>query len=151
LAAIGRETAETASLPGTVSDAQRAEIMAREKKLMTEWRAELKGLVAQDPKSIWADDAQYVVAVLNAENPQEEIKELEELLARYPDFKIEDWTKKYVIIVPSNISPAMATVDLCVLYKKMGELDKLRSTCEKGMKNFPEDASLFKKILDSVR
>ena len=151
---IAKEFAESTSPVGpkhAVSDAEREKTFARQGKLLKKWQDGLRDLIKQDPESIWADDAQYLIAALNTENPLKEAKEMETLLTDYPDFRIEEWTKKYlVILVGSNISPLTVTLTLCMLYKKINEFEKLKSLCEEAMKRFPQEAYIFESILKSA-
>jgi hypothetical protein len=108
-------------------------------------------LIKQDPKSIWADDAQYIISVLSIENKSKQAEELEYLLKEYPDFHIEDWTKTNLgLLIPSNISPYLARLELCMLYKEIGDTEKLKISCEEGIKAYPEKADKFEKILGSL-
>jgi hypothetical protein len=151
--AIAKETAETVSPVGpeyAVPDKEREETFARQRKLFKEWQGELRSLIVQDPQSIWADDAQYLIAVLDIEDPQKHAEELEQLLIKYPNFHIEDWTKKYIILVSEKASPLFVRFELCSLYKEMGNLEKLDECCKKGANDFPEKAAAFEKISKSV-
>ncbi|MDD4894790.1 MAG: hypothetical protein PHW54_05705 [Candidatus Omnitrophica bacterium] len=116
------------------------------------WGNALRELINQEPKSIWADDAQYIIAaVFSATNLKKQALEYEYLLKNYPDMHIEDWTQetlKDLLRKFKDVSyEQMARIDLCMLYKTFGEKEKLNKLCEESIKKYPDKAKYFEKIL----
>lgn len=148
---IAKETVATVKPIGSkyaVSDAEREKTFARQRILFKEWQRQLKSIIDREPSGIWADDAQYLIAVLDVENPAKQVKELESLLDRYPDFHVENWTKKYLVIISERISPAFVRVraKICLLYEQIGDMIKLKQCCQQGISDFPENKAFFDKI-----
>jgi lambda repressor-like predicted transcriptional regulator len=68
------------------------------------WKSKLTILADSNPDSIWADDARALVIGFDRMDTSEGQKELDQFLKKYPNFKIEPWTQKYLkSFLPSNI------------------------------------------------
>lgn len=118
---------------------------------LTEWKSALKGLINTNPSSIWADDAQYIIAILNAGNFKQEMLEYEYLLKNYPDMHIEDWTQETlagIVSKPKDMTfEEGARFSLCFDYKYLGETEKLKNICEESILKYPDSANIFEKFL----
>jgi len=108
----------------------------------------LKEFVQLNPNSIWADDAQYVLSVLKAGYPGQEVVELEYLLEHYPDMTLEKWTKENLSWLISVDLQLAARFTLLMHYKKSGEKDKLNALYDESIKKLPEKKEQFKKIIN---
>lgn len=97
----------------------------------------LRRFIQLNPDSIWADDAQYIIATLNASLPDQGAKELEYLLEKYPDMHAEEWTKANLPIIPTNMALAVR-FELLLHYKRSGNNDKLKALYEESIKKFPD-------------
>ncbi|MEI8349905.1 MAG: hypothetical protein WCI77_07105 [Candidatus Omnitrophota bacterium] len=120
---------------------------------LVECQSKLKSLIKTNPQSIWADDAQYVIAILSATNPKQEALELEYLLKEYPSMHIEDWTREaFAIAMPNQKIPfeVMVRLQLCMDYKKCGDTEKLKHICEESIKKYPEKAKIFENLLQET-
>ncbi len=150
---IAKEFSQTVSPEGKqyeVSEKQREDNFSRQSRLFKEWQEELRNLIKANPKSIWADDAQYIIATLNAANPKKQALELEYLLKEYPNMHIEDWTRENLaIIMPNPKIPfeIIVRLQLCSDYKQSGDTAKLKQMCEESMKKYPDKAKIFEKLL----
>jgi len=137
------------------SESTAGEGLAKEKSIAIEkdlviCQNKLRVFVKNNAQSIWADDAQYVIAILSATNPQQEALELEYLLREYPNMHLEDWTRDALsLIMPSRDIPfeVMVRMQLCMDYKQSGETKKLTYICEESIKKFPEKAKIFESLL----
>lgn len=135
----------------TVSDKEREDIFARQARLFKEWQEELRSLIKADPQSIWAEDAQYIIATLNAGNPKQETIELECLLKEYPNVHIEDWTRETLaLIIPNKPIDQVARMALCFNYKELGDIEKLKKMCKESIQKYPEKAKFFEKLEGAV-
>jgi len=117
---------------------------------LVDCRNELKGLIKTNPESIWADDAQYIIAILNTANPRQEALELEYLLKEYPDMHIEDWTRETLpILMPNSKIPfeIVVRLQLCLDYKQSGDTEKLKQIYYESVKKYPDKAKIFEKFL----
>jgi len=124
----------------------------RQGKLFYGWQDELRTLIKANPKSIWADDAQYTLATLNAADPKQEASELEYLMKQYPNMHLEDWTREMLTpIVPNPSIPfdQGVRIILCLDYKQLGDTVKLKYMCEESMKKYPDKAKVFEKLLNT--
>ena len=150
---IAKEFSETVSPAGeeyAVSDEEIEETFVRQRKLFKEWQKELKNLIRLSPDSIWADDAQYIIATLNAGNYSQQVVELEYLLRNYPNSHIEDWTKENLFFIPVAPIDLVVRLELCLAYKELGEVEKLKQLCEESKRKFPEKALVFDKLLTDI-
>ena len=95
----------------------------------------LKNFVETNPKSIWADDAQYILATLIPEKyPEQSAPEYEYLLETYPNMALEEWTKTNLPwIRPSDIH-IVVRFSLMMAYKRLGEKDKLKQLVDETIK-----------------
>ncbi|MDD5109393.1 MAG: hypothetical protein PHC29_07855 [Candidatus Omnitrophica bacterium] len=110
---------------------------------------ELRNLVRANPHSIWAADAQYLIATFSVTDPQRKLKELEKILKDYPNIHLQDWTKeKLGSLLPKIVDEQIVRIELSILYKQLGETKKLKKLTEESIKKFPEKAYLFKEILN---
>lgn len=120
---------------------------------LTEWKSALRDLIKTNPQSIWADDAQYIIATLNAGNFKQEMWEYEYLLKEYPNIHIEDWTQEMlggILSKPKDMTfEEAARFFLCFDYKQLGEVEKLKNICEESIKKYPNKAKIFEKFLQS--
>lgn len=140
IAPIGRENA--------VSDKEREDTFTRQRKLFKECQEELRGIIETNPRSVWGDDAQYVIAALSIEDPKQQATELERVLKDYPDIRLEDWTQeKLGFLLPKNVDEQIVRLELCILYRQLGEADKLKNLFEESIKKFPEKTLLFERML----
>lgn len=150
--ALAKESSRTISPTGkdnAVSDKEIEETFTRQRKLFKEWQEELRGLIKTSPQSIWADDAQYIISALSIEDPKQNAIELELVLSNYPDIKIEDWTKEnLLLLLPSKLDEQIVRLELCSLYKQLGETEKLNNLAEESIKKFPEKTELFQEMLN---
>lgn len=112
------------------------------------YRKSLKKLVKADPKSEWADDAQYLVGVLS-EADKLDIPEKENFLLTYPEAKAEEWTqKKLDYIVPTKLSLDLSVrMDLCLAYARRQEIDKLKKLADESSAKYPDRALFFKTLV----
>lgn len=108
----------------------------------------LKRIVQANPQSIWADDAQYILAILKARYPEQQANELEYLLEKYPDINIEEWTKTNLPwLIPDNV-PITVRIELLTYYKESANEDKLKTLYDESIKKFPEKERLFTNIIN---
>ncbi len=112
------------------------------------YRKSLKAIVKVDPKSVWADDAQYLVGVLS-EADRLDIPEKEFFLKSFPDAKAEEWTlKKLDYIVPTKLSLDLTVrMDLCLAYIRMPEKEKLKALVAESSAKYPDRALFFNTLL----
>lgn len=121
---------------------------------LIEWRSVLRQLITTNPESIWADDAQYIIAALNAGNFRQEMLEYEYLLKNYPNIHIEDWTQEALVGIFSK--PKYMTFEegarfsLCFDYKYLGEVEKLKNICAESVEKYPNNAKIFENFLQSA-
>lgn len=108
---------------------------------------ELRRIVQANPQSIWADDAQYILASLNARYPQQQANELEYLLKKYPDINIEEWTKVNLPWMTPDNTPIAVRIELLTYYKESANEDKLKMLYDESIKKFPEKEQLFTNII----
>jgi len=150
---IAKEFAATVSPPGpeyAASDAEIEETFARQRILNQEWIEKLKAFVKNNPQSIWADDAQYIITVLSFDNPPQEALELEYLLREYPNMHIEDWTRNtHVYMMPGDDIPVevVTRITLAFNYAHSGSTDKFRQICEESANKYPDRAGAFEALL----
>ncbi|MEM9015914.1 MAG: hypothetical protein AAGC68_02790, partial [Verrucomicrobiota bacterium] len=102
--------------------------VAGEEEMVERWKRDLKAIIADDPESVWADDAHYVLKMCYIDQPEEQVALLEQLLERYPNMKFEDWTREcFPVLLPPEISLLLdSRVALAYLYRELGEKEKLR-------------------------
>ncbi len=112
------------------------------------YRKSLKAIVKADPKSKWADDAQYLVGVLS-EADKLDIPEKEFFLKTFPDGKAEEWTQeKLGYIVPTKLSLDLSVrMDLCLAYIRVPEKEKLKTLVTESSAKYPERELFFKTLL----
>ncbi len=120
----------------------------KEKIIKHRWK--LKSLAETHPESVWADDAQYIFAVLGASEGLL-VPEFEYLLARFPNAKAEPWTLEMFEFMIPDESPLDFAVrkHLCVRYKALHKKRKLRQLVKKSAGRYPERAEIFQSFLDS--
>jgi len=114
-----------------------------------ECKNELKNLIKANPRSIWADDAQYIVTTLDVGNTKQHALDLEILLKEHPNMHIENWTKETLVrIMPNPNLPLEESVkiQLGFDYKELGETEKLKLLCEESIKKYPDKANVFEKL-----
>ncbi len=146
---------EWGKIPNEASKVVNSDLIGFESNL-TKWKSQLKELINTNPKSIWADDAQYIIASLNAGNFKQEMLEYEYLLKNYSDMHIhiEDWTQETLVGILSK--PKDMTFEegarffLCFDYKYLGEMEKLKNICEESVKKYPNNAKIFERFLQSA-
>lgn len=109
----------------------------------------LKRIVQANPQSIWADDAQYILASLRMRYSfKQHASELEYLLEKYPDINIEEWTRVNLPwLIPDNV-PITVRIELLTDYKELGNEDKLKTLYDESIKKFPEKERLFTNIIN---
>ncbi len=111
---------------------------------------ELRSLVRSNPHSVWAADAQYIVAAYSMIlDPKQQTIELAKLLKDYPDIHLQDWTKENLgFLMPKTFGELPLRVLLCVLYKQLGETEKLKNLCYESISKFPDKRQVFERILN---
>lgn len=131
---------------------EREENFEKQRELVKGWIEELKEVVAGDPDSIWADDAQYLICLLNIKNSKQEVIEREYLLENYPGMEYEAWTKEnlYPLVVPEPPMGVEVRFGLCKLYLDSGNHERLRELCEESIREIPEYAVLFESYLEAA-
>jgi len=139
-----------------ISDEEREDNYLHQIKLFKEWQKELKKLVETKPNSIWADDAQYLMATLNIKDNNSDIKqrssELEYLIEKYPSIHIEQWTKDNIVLVriPKKISDDVwVRCELIFEYQQIGDNKKAEALYRKSRDEFPDYADLLARFYDS--
>ncbi|MFH1363961.1 MAG: hypothetical protein ABIH45_07135 [Candidatus Omnitrophota bacterium] len=75
--------------------------------LLEKWRPEFKNIVERDPDSIWADDAQFLSIVTSDSFVYLEGADIKNLLEKYPNLKIENWTKENLPFLSILASPLL--------------------------------------------
>ncbi|MBF0569207.1 MAG: hypothetical protein HQL18_00300 [Candidatus Omnitrophica bacterium] len=108
---------------------------ARNERLLVQQIRKLRAIVRRDPKSQWADDAQFLITVFNVDSPAgERIKDLELLIENYPHATLEASTKKHFASFFSEHRAehvaSDAREDLCQLYRDTNETVKYQHTCK---------------------
>jgi hypothetical protein len=112
---------------------------------------ELRSFVRENPESIWADDAQYIIATLSAGNPKQEALELEYLLKNYPNMHIEDWTKENLNdVIPNGPIGLTVRLQLCMDYKQLADAEKLKNICAESIKEYPDKEKIFRKLSEGA-
>ena len=123
----------------------------RTAQLLSEWQEGLRDLIQLAPDSIWADDAQYILSILYADNPQQQAVESEYLLKAYPNMQFEEWTKEKLTWMMPSVSPSLdIRVQLAICYKQLGDNEKLKQFCEESIKRFPERRAIFERFLRGI-
>jgi len=113
------------------------------------YKGVLKKFIANEPNSIWSDDAQFIVTKINAVMripDSEQVEDLEYLLEQYPNLSIEPWAQElFTYIFEDHIEATreIAMLDLCFIYLRLGELEKLKKLYNVAIKEFPHDEYLF--------
>ena len=131
----------------TQSDVEKIKIAERRLK---KCKNELRDLIKKYPRSIWADDAQYMITTLEAGDIKQQVLDLEYLLKEYPDMQLEEWTRKTIIAPnPSMSFKYIIMSELCLNYDELGETEKLKHMCEEAIKEYP-DKAVFKKLLQKT-
>lgn len=76
--------------------------------------------------------------------------ELEYLLKKYPNMHIENWTKENLFFIPAIPIDLCVRLELCLAYKELGEVEKLKQLCEESKREFPEKTLVFEKFLRDI-
>ncbi|MCH7590882.1 tetratricopeptide repeat protein [PVC group bacterium] len=102
-------------------------------KVLTETIVSLKKFIQKYPNSVWADDAQVIIAnVLNLK-PQEAVIEWGKVETNYPDGRIEAWSQENLMYIPV-ISTTNILLDVAML--KIGEMNYLDEQWNEALASF---------------
>ena len=109
------------------------------------WRVRLDRLIAKQPDSIWADDAQYLKARLSNQNLNIWATEHQRLFDRYPDCSLEQWTKDTVLFLTPQHIPANLEIlaELIGTYKKLGNQKKAEELYVYAVNKYPKYKPIF--------
>jgi len=146
---IAKEFASTAKPSGQEAEMSNKDA-ERQIILLEETREKLKVFVDNNPDSLWADDAQFLLASLSVGSPKQEAFEYEYLLREYPDMLLEDWTMNtLVFLAPSEGVPVdlLARLALAINYLQAGEISKLQRLCDESITKYPDRADRFEYLL----
>ena len=114
------------------------------------YRWQLKSFAETHPESIWADDAQYIFALLDASEGML-VPELEYLLVHFPNAEAEPWPRQTLPFIPEE-SPLDLSVrkELCINYFNLKEKRKLRHIVKTSIQKYPDQAEIFQSFLDQL-
>lgn len=115
------------------------------------FREGLKKIAAENAASVWADDAQYLVAQLMPD-VERAYKEREILLKDWPDPSFEEWTRENLDFLLPRVAPAGLAVrlQLCMDYIQLEKMDSLRALAEASIAKYPDYSNNFEVFLQAA-
>ncbi len=114
-------------------------------------RDALKKLAAENPQSVWADDAQYLVSMLMPDVERASI-ERETLVRLYPESKLEAWTMENLNFMLPRITPLdlAMRIQLCLDYLSLAKMDELKNMARESARKYPQNMDDFQNFLQEM-
>jgi hypothetical protein len=124
----------------------------RSRRPVGEWMTQLKTIVYLNPESIWADDAQFLIAALAFDEPQKQAEEFEYLIKYFPDSQIEPWTSETI----PELMPSERKIDLRIrialisAYRELGQEIRAREIHDESIAKYPKATTHIAKFYNQA-